>query len=314
MKITLDELQAFAAVVDTGSITAAAQQLDVTVSAASRTLARLEEKLKTTLLRRTTRRLELTEEGRAFLQDARAIIESVENAEEQMLARREMPSGRLRVDAATPFMLHVIVPLVRGYRERFPKVELELNSNEGIIDLLERRTDVAIRIGRLKDSTLHSRRIGNSRLRILASPAYIEAHGQPRKVEDLGKHTLLGFTQPESLNVWPILGADGEPSRIEPGIWSSSGETLRQLALEGAGVVCLSDFMTAQDREAGRLVQVLARQTLEVEQPINAVYYRNTAISSRIASFVDYMIEVLGGGSSGSDGPTRRKAAWMGPL
>ncbi|MDN7906457.1 LysR family transcriptional regulator [Burkholderia diffusa] len=314
MKITLDELQAFAAVVDTGSITAAAQQLDVTVSAASRTLARLEEKLKTTLLRRTTRRLELTEEGRAFLQDARAIIESVENAEEQMLARREMPSGRLRVDAATPFMLHVIVPLVRGYRERFPKVELELNSNEGIIDLLERRTDVAIRIGRLKDSTLHSRRIGNSRLRILASPAYIEAHGQPRKVEDLGKHTLLGFTQPESLNVWPILGADGEPSRIEPGIWSSSGETLRQLALEGAGVVCLSDFMTAQDREAGRLVQVLARQTLEVEQPINAVYYRNTAISSRIASFVDYMIEVLGGGSSGSDAPTRRKAAWMGPL
>ncbi|RQS22626.1 LysR family transcriptional regulator [Burkholderia sp. Bp8998] len=314
MKITLDELQAFAAVVDTGSITAAAQQLDLTVSAASRTLARLEEKLKTTLLRRTTRRLELTEEGRAFLQDARAIIESVENAEEQMLARREMPSGRLRVDAATPFMLHVIVPLVRGYRERFPKVELELNSNEGIIDLLERRTDVAIRIGRLKDSTLHSRRIGNSRMRILASPAYLEAHGQPRKVEDLGKHTLLGFTQPESLNVWPIVGTDGEPSRIEPGIWSSSGETLRQLALEGAGIVCLSDFMTAQDREAGRLVQVLARQTLDVEQPINAVYYRNTAISSRIASFVDYMIEVLGGGSSGSDAAARRKAAWMRPL
>lgn len=314
MKITLDELQAFAAVVDTGSITAAAQQLDLTVSATSRTLARLEEKLKTTLLRRTTRRLELTEEGRAFLQNARTIIESVENAEEQMLARREMPSGRLRVDAATPFMLHVIVPLVRGYRERFPKVDLELNSNEGIIDLLERRTDVAIRIGRLKDSTLHSRRIGNSRLRILASPAYIEAHGQPRKVEELDKHTLLGFTQPESLNVWPILGADGEPSRIEPGIWSSSGETLRQLALEGAGVVCLSDFMTAQDREAGRLVQVLARQTLDVEQPINAVYYRNTAISSRIASFVDYMIEVLGGSGGSGDAPSRRKAAWMGPL
>ncbi|AOJ16549.1 LysR family transcriptional regulator [Burkholderia vietnamiensis] len=314
MKITLDELQAFAAVVDTGSITAAAQRLDLTVSAASRTLARLEEKLKTTLLRRTTRRLELTEEGRAFLQDARAIIESVENAEEQMLARREMPSGRLRVDAATPFMLHVIVPLVRGYRERFPKVELELNSNEGIIDLLERRTDVAIRIGRLKDSTLHSRRIGNSRLRMLASPAYLDAHGQPRKADELRKHTLLGFTQPESLNVWPILGADGEPTRIEPAIWSSSGETLRQLALDGAGIVCLSDFMTAQDREAGRLVQVLTRHTLDVDQPINAVYYRNTAISSRIASFVDYLIDALRGSGTGSEAPARRKAAWMGPL
>ncbi|TDF66753.1 LysR family transcriptional regulator [Cupriavidus sp. L7L] len=303
MNITLDEIQAFATVVDTGSITAAAQQLDLTVSATSRTLARLEEKLKTTLLRRTTRRLELTEEGRAFLQNARAIIDSVESAEEQMLARREKPSGRLRVDAATPFMLHVIVPLVRGYRERYPQVELELNSNEGIIDLLERRTDVAIRIGRLKDSTLHSRLIGNSRVRILASPAYLEAHGHPRKAEDLGGHALLGFNQPESLNVWPILGADGEPYRIAPAVWSSSGETLRQLALDGSGIVCLSDFMTAQDRESGRLVQVLARHTQDVRQPVHAVYYRNTAISSRIASFVEYLIEVLGSGSAARGAP-----------
>ncbi|SCB30812.1 LysR family transcriptional regulator [Cupriavidus alkaliphilus] len=308
MKITLDELLAFATVVDSGSITAAAQQLDLTVSATSRTLARLEEKLKTTLLRRTTRRLELTEEGRAFLHDARAIIDSVESAEEQMLARREKPSGRLRVDAASPFMLHVIVPLVHGYRERFPQVELELNSNEGIIDLLERRTDVAIRIGRLKDSTLHSRLIGNSRVRMLASPAYLDAHGQPRKAQDLGKHALLGFNQPESLNVWPILGADGEPYRIEPAVWSSSGETLRQLALEGAGIVCLSDFMTAHDRDAGRLVQVLARQTQDVRQPIHAVYYRNTAISARIASFVDYLVEAIGG-----KGGSRQPAAWAQP-
>lgn len=185
MKVTLDELQAFAAVVDTGSITAAAQQLGLTVSATSRTLGRLEEKLKTTLLRRTTRRLALTDEGEAFLRNARSIIDAVENAEAQMLTRREKPSGRLRVDAATPFMLHVIVPLVAGYRERYPEVELELHSNEGIIDLLERRTDVAIRIGHLKDSTLHSRLIGHSRVRILASPAYLQAHGTPRKAEDL---------------------------------------------------------------------------------------------------------------------------------
>jgi DNA-binding transcriptional LysR family regulator len=294
MKITLDEIQAFATVVDAGSITAAAQQLDLTVSAASRTLGRLEEKLKTTLLRRTTRRLELTEEGKAFLQNARTIIGSVESAQEQMLARREKPSGRLRVDAATPFMLHVVVPLVPGYRERFPQVELELNSNEGIIDLLERRTDVAIRIGRLKDSTLHSRLMGHSRVRMLASPGYLEAHGHPRKVEDLAKHVLLGFNQPESLNVWPILGADGEPHRIDPDVMSSSGETLRQLALEGTGIVCLSDFMTTRDRESGRLVPVLARQTQNARQPINAVYYRNTAISSRIASFIDYLAQVLG--------------------
>ncbi|VVD77377.1 LysR family transcriptional regulator [Pandoraea morbifera] len=294
MKVTLDELQAFAAVVDTGSITAAAQQLGLTVSATSRTLGRLEEKLKITLLRRTTRRLALTEEGEAFLQNARSIIDAVENAEAQMITRREKPSGRLRVDAATPFMLHVIVPLVAGYLERYPEVELELHSNEGITDLLERRTDVAIRIGHLKDSTLHSRLIGHSRVRILASPAYLQAHGTPRKAEDLARHSLLGFSQPESLNAWPIAGADGEPYRIAPDIVSSSGETLRQLAIEGAGIVSLSDFMTVRDREAGRLVQILARQTLDVRQPVQAVYYRNTAISSRIASFVDYLVVALG--------------------
>jgi DNA-binding transcriptional LysR family regulator len=197
----------------------------------------------------------------------------------------------LRVDAATPFILHVIVPLIAGYRARYPQVELELNSNEGIIDLLERRTDVAIRIGRLKDSTLHSRPVGSSRIRVLATPEYLKAHGHPKRVDDLAKHSLLGFTQPESLNVWPLVGPDNEPYRIEPAIASSSGETLRQLALESAGIVCLSDFMTGRDRREGRLVQLFARQTQDVRQPINAVYYRNTAISARIASFVDYLAE-----------------------
>ena len=293
MKVTLDELQTFATVVDTGSITAAAEQLDQTVSGASRTLGRLEEKLQTTLLRRTTRRLELTEEGKSFLQNAREIIDAVESAEEQIAARRERPSGLLRVDAATPFMLHVIVPLVAGYRERYPHVELELNSNEGVIDLLERRTDVAIRIGRLKDSTLHSRPIGSSRIRVLATPRYLDMHGHPKRVDELANHSLLGFTQPESLNVWPLAGRDNEPFRITPNIASSSGETLRHLALESAGIVCLSDFMTLRDRSEGKLVQILARHTQEVRQPINAVYYRNTAISARIASFVDYLAEAV---------------------
>lgn len=297
MNVTLDELQTFATVVDAGSITAAAQLLGQTVSGTSRTLGRLEEKLHTTLLRRTTRRLELTEEGRAFLLSAREIIDAVERAEEQMAARRERPSGRLRVDAATPYMLHVIAPLVAGYRQRYPQVQLELNSNEGIVDLLERRTDVAIRIGPLKDSTLRSRPIGASRLRVFASPAYLEAHGEPRRVDELGepgRHVLLGFNQPESLNVWPLIGPDNEPYRIEPAIASSSGETLRHLALEGVGIACLSDFMTHEDRAAGRLVPLLVPQTQDVRQPINAVYYRNTAISSRIASFVDYLAQAVG--------------------
>ncbi len=298
MKTTFDELQAFAAVVDTGSITAAAELLGLTISATSRTLGRLEEKLQTTLLRRTTRRLELTEEGAAFLQRARAILALVGEAEEQMAARRVRPAGRLRVDAATPFMLHVLVPLIAGFSERYPEVELELHSNEGIIDLIEKRADVAFRIGVLKDSTLHARPTGTSRVRVLASPAYLKRYGQPADPAQLaqagGPHTLLGFTQPESLNDWPLRDADGNALRIQPAMASSSGETLRHMALAGLGVVSLSDFMTREDRRNGQLVQLFPEQTLDVRQSINAVYYRNTALAARITCFVDYVAQTLG--------------------
>lgn len=294
MKTTLDELLAFVAVVDTGSITAASELLGLTISATSRTLGRLEEKLQTTLLRRTTRRLELTEEGAAFLVHARAIVASVDEAEEQMAARRMRPAGRLRVDAATPFMLHVLVPLLDGFRARYPEVQLELNSNEGIIDLIEKRTDVAFRIGALKDSTLHARPVGTSRVRVLASPDYLKRHGTPTRAAQLAQHALLGFTQPESLNDWPLHDANGDAVRIQPAMASSSGETLRHMALAGLGIVCLSDFMTRGDRQDERLVQLFPRQTLEVRQPISAVYYRNTALASRITAFVDHVVEVLG--------------------
>ncbi|WP_394063970.1 LysR substrate-binding domain-containing protein [Alcaligenes sp. WGS1538] len=290
MKITLEEMQVFLAVVDSGTLTAAAEQLGQTASGASRSLSRLESKLATTLLRRTTRRLELTEEGMAFRAQARDILDSVERLEEQMAARQGQPAGVLRVDAASPFMLHVVVPLIAGYRERYPAVQLELSNNEGFIDLLERRTDVALRIGELKDSTLHARPIGRSRLRVLASPEYLVRHRAPQRARDLDCHALLGFSQPESLNEWPLMDGD-KRLRVRPTLRASSGETLRQLALDGNGLVCLSDFMTGQDRREGRLVQVLEDQTVPVFQPVNAVYYRQTAIAARIASFVDYLAQ-----------------------
>jgi DNA-binding transcriptional LysR family regulator len=294
MKTTLEELQAFVAVVDGGSITAAADALGQTVSGVSRALARLETKLDTTLLRRTTRRTELTEEGHAFLQRTRAILASIDDAEEHMAARRQQPAGRLRVNAATPFMLHAVVPLVPAFRKAYPQITLELDTDELNIDLLERRTDVAIRIGHLRDSTLHARPLCTSRIRVLASPAYLEAQGKPRSVQDLARHTLLGFTQPESLNRWPLRGTHGDEWPVAPQITASSGETLRQLALQGVGMACLSDFMTTADRARGDLVQVLAKDTVDVRQPISAVYYRNTQLAARIACFLDFLQERMG--------------------
>lgn len=294
MKTSFEELQAFAAVVDSGSITAAAEQLGQTVSGISRALGRLEKKLDTTLLRRTTRKAELTDEGQAFLAHTRGILASIDEAEEQMAARRQQPVGRLRVNAAAPFMLHAIVPLVPEFQRAYPEVRLELDTDDLNIDLLERRTDIAIRIGPLRDSTLHARPLATSRLRVLASPTYLAAHGTPKTVESLTRHALLGFTQPESLNRWPLRGTHGDEWPIAPVLTASSGETLRRLALEGAGIVCLADFMTTDDRARGDLVEVLTRDTVDVRQPISAVYYRNTALSARVVCFLDFVGARLG--------------------
>lgn len=295
MKTTLEELLAFRTVVDTGSITAAAETLGQTVSGVSRALSRLEEKLETTLLNRTTRRLVLTEEGNTFLTHARNILASVDDAEDQIALRRQKPAGRLRVNAASPFMLHVIVPLVADFRMLYPEIELELNTDEVFIDLLAQDTDIAIRIGTLRDSTLHARALPASRRAILASPAYLQKHGIPNSVDDLHQHCLIGFNSPEHLNQWPIRHEHGDSWQTQPTIRVSNGETARQLALADVGLACLSDFMTGEDRKRGDLIQVLEKETVAVRQPIHAVYYRNTKLSSRIVCFLDFLIARMEG-------------------
>ncbi|MCG8710403.1 LysR family transcriptional regulator [Brenneria sp. 4F2] len=293
MKVTLEELQAFVVVIDTGSITAAADRLGQTTSGISRALRRLEGKLGTTLLHRTTRRLALTEEGVMFLQHARDVIRAVEHAEEQVALRHDQPCGRLRINAASPFMQHVILPLIPEFRRRYPQIMLELNSDDFIIDLLEQQTDVAIRIGILKDSSIHARALGTTRLRVLASPDYLRRHGTPMSVEDLSQHSCLGFTQLEWLNHWPLRDGNRDYYPISPALSASNGEMLRQLALRGEGIVRLSDFMTHEDQAAGRLVQVLEHDTLDVRTPINAVYYRHTALAARISCFLDFLSEKI---------------------
>ncbi len=295
MKARSDELQVFVSVIESGSISAAAEQIGQTPSAISRTLSRLEAKLETTLINRTTRRMDLTEEGKYFLEQARQILAQMEDLEERLTLRHQTPAGRLRINAASPFMLHSVVPYVAEFRQRYPEIQLELNSNDLIIDLLEQSTDVAIRIGTLADSTLHARFLGSSPLNILASPAYLERHGHPKTVAALASHTLLGFTHTETLNHWPLRHAEGDRLLIQPTISASSGETLRHLALAGEGIVCLSHFMTHEDIRLGRLKVILPTANSGHRQPIHAVYYRNSQLALRIQCFLDFIQEKMAG-------------------
>lgn len=297
MKTNTDELLVFVTVIDAGSMTAAAEMLQQTVSGVSRTLTRLEKKLDATLVRRTTRRLQLTDEGELFLARARAILAAMEDAEETMARHRERPAGRLRVDAASPFVLHCIVPHVQAFAALYPEITLELTSNERIVDLLEQRVDIAIRIGALQDSTLRARALGSSRLRVLASPAYLTEHGEPRDIDELMRARLIGFTAPESLNDWPLADTrDGRGASfvsIRPAIAASSGETIRQLALDGGGIACLAEFMTAADVRAGRLRTILDDILEDVRQPVNAVYYQSESMAVRSRAFLDFLASRL---------------------
>ncbi|MEZ9568226.1 LysR substrate-binding domain-containing protein [Vibrio splendidus] len=282
-----DDLEMVLTVVDAGGFSAAAEALDVQVAKVSRSVSKVESQLGVSIFNRTTRRVELTEEGRQFVDSVRVGLQMIQSAEEEIVSLGELPKGRLRVDAASPFVFHQLVPLVQSFKEAYPDIELELTSNEGFVDLLEKRTDVAIRIGKLSDSTLHARPLGKSLLHIVASPDYLAKRGLPTKPEDLRSHQIVGFAGNKVLNHWPLPNQ----SDVAPTVTASNGETVRQLALAGNGIACLSGFMVQEDMAAGRLIPILEQDKLANtdRERVNAVYYKSSSVSKRISAFIDFI-------------------------
>lgn len=292
--LSIDALIGFVSVIDSGSFSTAATRLGQTPSGVSRSISRLEAQLGMTLMKRTTRRLDLTEEGEWLLARARSILADLQDTEEQLVARLSQPSGLVRVNASTPALNHLIAPLVADFMDAYPLLRLELVSGETFVDLIEERADLAVRIGPLTDSTLNARRLGSSRLRLVASPDYLARHGEPKDSAELAQHRLLGFTAPASLNIWPLPQTGGEGLAISPVIATSSGETLRHLALAGAGISCLSHFLVHKDIASGHLVPVLPGISLPWSQPIWAVFYKQKALAPRVTAFVDFLVQRLG--------------------
>ncbi|GAA0807255.1 LysR family transcriptional regulator [Psychrobacter piscatorii] len=282
-----EDIEIFLTVVDTGSFTGAANLLNQQVAKVSRAVSRLEDTLQCTLLNRTTRRLELTEEGHIFIKYAREGLNTLYTGEEAIKLLKQAPSGHLRIDAASPFVLHQLTPLVGEFVQQYPHITLDLISHDNIIDLLEHKTDLAIRIGDLKDSNLHARLLGKSKLRLLASPEYLYQHNEVAHIDDLSTHKLIGFNDASKLNSWPLK----TPVKLNFHMTGSSGETLRQLCLNHQGIALLSHFMIGEDLKSGRLVEVLPEAIVRPNnrEAIQAVYYKNSAVSSRILAFLDFI-------------------------
>lgn len=282
-----EDLEAFITVVDSGSFSTAANLLNLQVAKVSRAVTRLERTLDVTLLNRTTRRLELTEEGALFLRHARDGLNVLAKGEEALRLLKRSPSGKLRVDAASPFVLHQIAPLINEFSELYPDIQLELTSHDSIIDLLEHKTDIAIRIGELSDSNLHARSLGKSKLHIVASPKYLASVALEDEQIAAQNHRLIGFSDAPHLNNWPLK----KPQKLDFAISASSGETVRQLCIAGQGLALLSHFMIKDDLAAGRLVSVFHDHIVSPNkrESVQAVYYRNSAVSLRISVFLDFI-------------------------
>ena len=293
MRATSEEIAIFVAVVESGSFSRAAEQLGQANSAVSRAVKKLESKLGVSLLNRTTRQLNLTEEGERYFRRMQVVLQEMAAAENELLDTRNTPRGLLRVDAATPVMLHFLMPLIKPFRERYPEMTLSLVSSETFINLIERKVDVAIRAGTLTDSSLRARPLFNSYRKIIASPEYIASHGKPENVADLKEHQCLGFTEPSSLNTWPVYCCDGQFMEVSCDITSNSGETIKQLCLNGNGIACLSDYMVDKEIASGEFVELLADKRLPVEMPFSAVYYSDRAVSTRIRAFIDFLSEYM---------------------
>lgn len=293
MKATSEEMMIFVAVVESGSFSRAAERLGQANSAISRAIKKLESKLGVNLLNRTTRQLSLTEEGERYFRRIQGVLQEMAAAETEVMEAKLTPRGVLRIDAATPVMLHFVMPMIKPFRERYPEITLSLVSSETFINLIERKVDVAIRVGKLTDSSLRARPIFTSYRKLIASPDYLARCGVPETAEDLKNHTCLGFTEPVSLNTWPVAAQDGQLYEIDCDISSNSGETLKHLCLNGNGIASLSDFMIAKELESGELVEVLASKRLPVETPFSAVYYNDRAVSTRIRAFIDFISEYL---------------------
>ena len=281
-----EDLEIFVTVAESQSFTLAANFHNTQVAKISRAIARLENMLNVTLFNRTTRKIDLTEDGQTFLTYAKQSLAILSEGTAALSVNKCSPRGPLRVDAASPFMFHQIIPWVKAFKQAYPQIQLELITHENIVDLIEKKTDVAIRIGRLSDSNLYAKKLGTSPLRIVASPEYLDECGTPKSSQELSVHTLIGFAEAPKLNNWPLK----EPARIKPSLFASNGESVRQLTLAGNGLSLLSNFMVNDDLRSGRLVEVLphALQTPNPREEIHAVYYKNSSVSARINAFIDF--------------------------
>jgi DNA-binding transcriptional LysR family regulator len=290
----LTALEVFTRIVETGSFTLAAAELNLSRGAVSKHMTVLEDRLGVRLLNRTTRRSSLTEAGTAFYERCRQLLADLEEAELQAGQAALCPRGVLKISAPMSFGIHHLAPALPDYLRAYPEVTVDLALNDRVVDLVDEGFDVAIRIRRLDDSSLIARRIAPCRMVVCAAPAYLAARGEPRVPADLARHDCLAYTYAARGDVWEFTGPEGvETVRVTGRFRANNGDALGAAAAAGYGIIIQPTFIVSDQLASGVLRPILTDYRL-AESSIFAVWPPGRHVSAKLRSFVDFLAARFG--------------------
>lgn len=289
----LVEMRVFRAVAEAGGFTAAAHVLGISQPFVSQTVTALEKRLGVQLLHRSTRTQRLTGEGEQFLAACRRVLEEIDLAEAQVSSPE--PAGELRVTAPRAFGTDQIVPRLPAFLQAHPRITMQLSLSDSVASLLEENLDVAIRMGRLQDSSLMSRKLCELQRIVVAAPAYIERHGVPVTPQGLERHDCLMWMPPaDHLNRWPFMvSGRRQEVPVQGSFRSSDGTALFQMCVAGMGVMRLAEHLALPALRSGVLVKLLGDYQAVDDTAIHAVFLPERRLVPRIRAFVDHFSQVL---------------------
>ncbi len=292
--IDLNRIRLFVRVVETGGFTAAARAAGLPKSSVSRAMAALERDLGVRLLQRTTRRVQVTEAGRAYYSSVSAALSGVDDATAAVSALQDTPRGPVRLTAPADLGHRLLAPTLTRFARRYPEVYLDVSLTQRVVDLVYEGFDLAIRAGKLSDSRLVARSLGEGRTGIFASPAYLKRRGRPRSVAELAQHECLLFRSTSGRAVWQLIGPAGlETVEVRGAIGGDDHEMIRAAAAEGHGLVLLPIFSAYLGRRGGRELTRVLPSYATAGGPLHLVYPSARFLPKRVALLRDQLLKEL---------------------
>jgi len=302
----LESLAAFVAVADTGSFTAAAKMLERDASLISRRVSQLEQQLGVRLLSRTTRRVALTEVGAVYHRRVQGILDELANASREASDLAASPQGLLRVSSPVTFGRQWIAPLLPHFLSRHPNIRIDARFSDRFVDVVAEGFDVAIRVGRMRDSSLTARQIASYRNLLVAAPGYLKVHRAPRRPSDLNDHACVGFSGYASWPDWPLSKGSKEVTiRPQCQLVADNSEAVLEAAIEGMGVTFTADWLAGPAMREGKLVEVLRGWGGKGEGGVYAVLPPGRLIPAKTRLFVDEIAKAIKSGWARRAGKVR---------